>query len=201
MVRGLILGLTVLASGCASLGRHHDDIAPAPAPAEAERVGMQVQIADGVLLTLPAPPNFPETRTIVQTGRAQYGDQRGAFDAVLSLSPERVEIVIAMIAGPRLVTVEWDAAGVREERAIYAPASIPVENMLADIFLTTWPPDAVAAALPEGVELTVGEDGVRTIRRGEEVIIQITPDSTTARTVVRNAALGYEVALVTQSQE
>ena len=201
MRAALILGLSVLASGCASL-RHRDvELTPTPAP-EAEHVGLQVRIAEGVSLTLPEPPNYPETRTIVQTGRAQYGDQRGAFDAVLSLSPERVQIVIAMIAGPRLVTVDWDDAGVREDRAIYAPGSIPVENMLADIFMTTWPPDAVAAALPEGVTLTVGEDGARTIRRGDEIIVEIAQDpANTARTVVRNAALGYEVTLVTQSQE
>lgn len=197
-MRRLVIALAVAASGCALTGRDRD---PLPTPI-AENSGMQVQIAQGVMLTLPEPPNYPETRTIVQTGRAQYGDTRGAFDAVLSLSPERVEIVLAMVGGPRLVTIDWDEAGVREERAVFAPDSIPVENILADIFMATWPADAVTAALPDGVGLTVGDDGARTIRRGDDVLIEIACDpANAARTVVRNASLGYEVTLITQSQE
>jgi hypothetical protein len=201
MVRILSLVLATLASGCASLPklpsfplmRRDEIVAPD---------GVQARIAEGVVLTLPQPPNYPDERTIVQTGRAQYGDRQGAFDAVVSLSPDRVEIVLAMAGGPRLATIDWDAQGVREERAVFAPDSVPVENILADIFMTAWPSEAVAESLPDGLALAVSEGGVRTIRNGEDIIVEIAPDaSNPARTVVRNAALGYEVTLITQSQD
>lgn len=188
-----------LASGCASLPtgallHRHEAIAASS--------GVQARIAADAVLTLPAPPNYPGVRTIVQSGRAHYGDRDGAFDAVLSLSPERVEIVLAMAAGPRLATIDWDAHGVREERAVFAPDNVPVANILADIFVSTWPADAVAEALPEGLKLRVSEDGGRVISRGAETIVDITPDpAQPGRIVVRNAALGYQVTLITQSQD
>lgn len=201
MVRKLALAFAALASGCASLPQlptlpliHRDEVVATPS--------LQARIAEGVVLTLPQPPNYPDTRTIVQSGRAQYADHQGAFDAVLSLSPEHVEIVLAMAVGPRLATINWDSEGVREERALYAPNNVPVENILADIFMSVWPANAVAEALPDGLALTVAEDGARTVRRGEEVIVEITTDpANPARTMVRNAALGYEVSLFSQSQD
>jgi len=188
MVRPLILALAALTAGCASTPDE-------PRPT--------ARIAADVALTLPLPPGYPDTRSIVQTGRARYADHQAAFEAVLTLSPERAEIVLIMLGGPRLATITWDETGIAEDRSVFAPDSVPVENILADIFLSVWPAEAVAEALPEGVELVVDADiGARTIRRGEEIIAIITPDpDDPRRTLIRNEAFGYEVAIVSQSQE
>jgi hypothetical protein len=182
-VRGLALLLAALASGCA-LGPD----------------GPTARIADDVALTLPTPPDYPEQRTIVQTGRARYGELQAAFEAVISLAPERTEIVLAVVSGPRLATIVWDEEGVREDRTLFAPVGVPVENILADIFVAVWPAEAVEDSLPDGVSLTVDENGTRTIGRDGVVIMTVAPDAADAsRTLVRNDAFGYEVAIVSQT--
>jgi hypothetical protein len=186
MVRTLVLASVALLAACAS----QPDASPARA-----------LIAPDVALTLPTPPAYPETRTIMQTARAKYGPTEAAFEAVVSLSPEQAEIVIAILGGPRLATISWDETGVHEERTPIAPPQVPTANILADLFVALWPLEAVAAALPEGV--TVAEaDGVRTISQGGTAIMIVTPDSTNpARSVVRNEAFGYEVRVVSQNLE
>lgn len=201
----LTLPLAALASGCAVLP---DAWTPSWLPfsgdktAPATKEGLRAFIADDVALDLPTPPGYPEERTIVQTGRAQFGERRAAFEAVLSLGPERTQIVLMMPAGPRLSTITWDANGVHEDRAPFVPDSMPVENILADIFITVWPEGIVAGTLPENVKLEVAADGTRTIRRGDEVILTVGPDPTDPlRFLVRNEALGYEVAMVREPEE
>ncbi len=187
MVRTLVLALAALLASCGS--------SPDAEPARA-------LIAPDVALTLPTPPAYPETRTIMQTARAKYGPTEAAFEAVVSLSPERAEIVIAILGGPRLATISWDESGVQEERAPIAPPQVPTANILSDLFVALWPLEAVAAALPEGVTVTEGEGGVRTISQGGVALMTVTPDATNAaRSVVRNEAFGYEVRVVSQNLE
>lgn len=187
MARALILALCALAASCAST--------PAAAP-------LQARIASDVLLTLPLPPGYPDTRVIQQIGQGRYGEHESAFEAVLSLAPARVEIVLTMLGGPRLATITWDEAGIREARSPFAPDEVPVQNILADVFVSMWPAEAVAHALPEGVRLSVEEDGARTVSRGDEVLVSVIPDAENpARSVVRNALFGYEVIIVNQRLE
>lgn len=187
-MRGLILSLAALAAACAT--------APEPAPAPMAR------IAADVALTLPTPPGYPETATLLQTVRGQFGERRGVVEAVLSLSPERVEIVLTAAGGPRLATVTWDDAGVREDRLPLAGDAVPVENILADIFVSLWPVEAVEAALPDAAELIITDDGARSITRNGDVIVSIRSDAENpARTLVRNEAFGYDLTIVTQSLE
>jgi hypothetical protein len=162
---------------------------------------LHARIANDVTLTLPAPPAYPEAATIVQTGHAQYGERQAVFEAVLSLSPDDVQIVITMLGGPRLATVTWTDHGVRARRTPLAPPNVPIENILADIFVTEWPAEIVSASLPAGVTLDVGADGARAIKRGDEVIVSVTPDAANpARKVIHNLALGYQVSIVDQRQ-
>lgn len=206
MVRAyLALPLAALASGCALIP---DAWTPSWLPfvgnknATAEPEGLRAEIADDLTLVLPTPPGYPEERTIIQTGRAQFGERRAAFEAVLALGPERTEIVLMMPAGPRLSTIVWDATGVHEDRAPFVPDSLPVENILADIFVTVWPEASVAGTLPEGVTMEVADDGRRTIRRGDEIILTVGPDAADpSRFVVRNEAIGYEVVMTRQEEE
>lgn len=190
------LGLTVLlltVTGCATAPRD-----PSHATAGAE---LQARIAPDIVLTLPSPPAYPQTRTLMQAGQIRHGDRQAAFESILALSPDEVEIVITMAGGGlRLSTITWTAAGVRETRSPIAPDSIPVANILADIFIALWPAEAINAALPEGVTLTETADGGRQVRRGDELISEIVPDAANpARRVSRNLAFGYEVTITSRS--
>lgn len=189
MVRRLILASAALAAACGS--------------SEPEPDGrLRAHIAEDVVLTLPSPPAYPEVRTLSQIVRARYGEREAAFEAVLDLSPERAGIVITILGGPRLATLTWTEDGVEEERTLLAPTGVPVENILADIFLVVWPEEAVAASLPEGIELEVGADGGRIVRSETGPIVEVVPDPhNPARTLVRNRAFGYEVAIITQTVE
>lgn len=189
-MRGLIVLAALLLASCVSLGGR--DSAPAPT----------ARIAPDVALTLPTPPGYPETATYMQTVRGQFGERSGVVEAVLSLSPERVEIVLTAAGGPRLATVTWDGAGITEERLPLAGDAVPVENILADIFLSLWPVETVEAALPRNAALVVAADGARSVVRDGETIIAITPDpANPARSVVRNTAFGYDLTIVTQRLE
>lgn len=178
--------MAALAVGCAAAP-------PRSVPAHA-------QIAQDVQLELPLPPNFPRAQTLHQLGRARWGERTLAFDAVLTLSPDAAEIVIAAASGPRLATIAWDKSGVRRTLAARAPRDIPVENLLADVFLLLWPAEAVAAALPADISLAESPDGARILRRAGQVLVEITPDPVQpARTLIRNHAFGYEVSVLSQS--
>lgn len=188
MARGLIFALAVLVAACGG----------APDPAPGGRV--RARIAEDVTLTLPSPPAYPGTRMMTQVVRASYGGRSAAFEAVLSIGPDETVIVLTVLGGPRLATVTWNGDGVREERTLLAPEGVPVENIVADMFMTVWPEDAVRAALPDGVHLVVGEHGGRTVRRGDDIIMEITPDAADpSRVSVRNLAFDYQVEIVSQT--
>ncbi|WP_420478913.1 DUF3261 domain-containing protein [Brevundimonas sp. FT23028] len=188
---GLTLVLAV--TGCATAPRE-----PSRATAGA---ALQARIAPDIVLTLPTPPAYPQTRTLMQAGQIRHGNRQAAFESILSLSPEEVEIVITMAGGGlRLSTIRWTTEGVLETRSPIAPDSIPVANILADIFIALWPAEAINAALPEGVTLTETADGGRQVRRGDELVSEITPDpANPARRTSRNLAFGYEVAIVSRA--
>lgn len=189
MDQRLILAFAVAVGACSR-----------PEPADDGR--LRAHIAEDVALVLPSPPGYPETRTMTQVVRARYGAQGAVFESVLSLSPDEVTIIITVLGGPRVATLTWNEDGVREDRTLLAPAGVPVENILADLFLVVWPDEAVAEALPEGVVLVRGENGVRLLQKDGETIVEVTADAADpSRAVVRNLAFGYEVAITTQTVE
>lgn len=191
MVRALAALLATFAAAC----NGGPEVAPlAPPPPQA-------RIAPDLMLTLPVPPGYPETRTGVQIVRSRHLGVEVAVEAVLALGPEETVIILTVPGGPRLATITWDRDGVRAERAPFAPEAAPVENVLSDIFFTRWPAESITASLPAGVEFSV-EGDARMLRRDGEIILEAAPDvSDPKRLVVRNHALGYEITITTQSQE
>lgn len=162
---------------------------------------LTARIAPDVTLALPAPPNYPETRALTQIIRARRDGETRAFEAALTLSPAEVVIVIAAVAGPRLATITWTGEGVSQDRAALAPDAVPVENVLADIFVGMWPAEAVRASLPDGVELSE-ETGVRILSRGDEQLILVVTDPANPHvTTLTNVALGYELTIRSRSDE
>lgn len=164
--------------------------------------GPRANIARDVTVELPVLPSYPETVTYSQVLRARYGWRSATLETVLSLSPETVEAVLTVPGGPRVATVRWNGEGVTVDRTVFTPPDLAPENMMADLFIAYWPEEQVRGILPRGVELVVAENGARTLRQGETVILQITPDAETPnRLSIKNELLNYELTLDTQVLE
>jgi hypothetical protein len=191
MVRQLILALSALTLAACNGER------PPPAPG-----GPRAAIAPEVIVTLPVLPGYPETRTYAQVLRARYGWRSATLETILSLTPETVEAVLAVPGGPRVATVRWSESGVSVDRTVFTPPDLAPENMMADLFIAYWPADMVREALPRGVVMDVSEDGARVVRRGDEVILSITPDAEAPnRLAISNALLNYELTIESQALE
>jgi hypothetical protein len=168
-----------------------------PIPGRDRDVAQTIPLAEGLVLSLPSRPGYPEVRNLSQVVRAHYGEETGVFEAALSLSPERVEIVVTAASGPRLATITWDEDGIKEDRSLLAPGGIPVGNLLSDIFISLWPRDMVAAALPGDVDVVDEADGGRTISRAGVALIEVRPDAANpSRRTMRNLSFGYDLLIV-----
>lgn len=159
-----------------------------------------VPLAPDARFALPARPDYPDTDLLVQTVIGQYDDRRTAFQAVLELSPSRAHIVLTAASGPRIMSIDWTDAGLAIDRAALAPDELSGLDVLGDIFLSLWPHEAVAAALPAGYQVTDTEQG-RTISNGEVVVVQITTEASEGgvrRSTFENLAFGYKLTIVTE---
>lgn len=170
---------------------------PEPGPA-----GPRANIARDVTIELPLLPGYPEARVYSQVLRARYGWRSATLETVLTLGPEAVEIVLTVPSGPRVATVRWNEGGVGVDRTVFTPPDLAPENMMADIFIAFWPEHMVREALPAGVRLYVADDGARSVRRGDDVILTITPDAENPQRLnVRNETLNYELTIDSQALE
>jgi hypothetical protein len=183
---GAVVGAAL--AGCAGL----PDSAHTPA-------GVAV-IGRGASLVLPTPPGYPDRKSLTQAVIADARGRRMAFDAVLDLSPETVEVAIAAPSGPRLAGITWTAKGVTPLDATAAPKGLRSENLLADIFMTLWPRAAVEAALRPAGEVRDLPDGAgRIVLVGgvPRVEIRTVKDADGGtRTTVRNLDFGYTLTLI-----
>lgn len=157
---------------------------------------LTARLGDGVELRLPTPPGYPEARTLSQIIRFDYGSRSGVIEATLALTPERADIVLTAPAGPRLATIAWTRNGVDVDRTVLAPLDLPVENILADVFVLLWPREAVAQALPAACAVGDADDGGRTLACGGAPLVRIEPDPRDpGGRILRNRALGYVLSI------
>lgn len=158
-------------------------------------------IGRDIQLSLPTPPGYPEPISLFQTATGRKDHRKVAFQAALELSPDRVDVVILAPAGPRVLSILWTGEGVVEDRSLMAPDGLTGLNILADIFVSLWPLEAVEAALPAGV--TVSEEGgARRIASDGRVVLEVVsgpPGS--AQQVLRNLDFGYEMTIQTEADE
>ena len=165
--------LAVALSGCFSTRT----IEP-PAPEMVDDVDVRpnaiakVQIAEDVELTLPLMPGYPQDALLFQTLVGRYDGRTRAFQATLSLSPDRVEVVLLAPSGPRVMQLTWTEQGIEETCSNLAPEDLNGLNILADIFLSTWPKQSVIDALPDNAVLLTG-DGNREIWSGKQRLIDL----------------------------
>lgn len=111
-------------------------------------------IGRGVELTLPKKPNYPDQLNAIQTMVAKHDGHTKALQAVLSADENRVNVVMMLANGPRIMEVEWTEFELLETRSDFAPKELSGLNILADIFLVFWPLESVEQALPDHVYVT-----------------------------------------------
>lgn len=203
MKRIALIALAALATGC-STTRTLGQSDAAPESDVAPKAAAQVSIAERVVLSLPATPGYPEERLLFQTLIGRYEARTRGFQATLSLSPERVEIILLAASGPRVMELAWTAEGIVETRSRLAPEDLDGLNILADIFISVWPKEAVAAALPQNAALLDGEGG-REIWRGETRIIDIehrgVDDAGRSRSRLTHLERGYVLDIISEDLE
>lgn len=157
-------------------------------------------IGHGASLVLPRPPGYPGRKSLTQTVIADARGRRMAFDAVLDLSPEAVEMAIAAPSGPRLVEISWNTEGVSPLDPKVAPKGLRSENLLADVFMTLWPKAQVESALrPAGEVRDLPDGSGRTILVGgvpRVKIVTVPADGGGTRTNVRNLDFHYSLTLI-----
>ena len=128
-----------------------------------------VRIAPALDLVLPRPSDLGRSLDATQLVQAHYGDQTMVFEGHVSVTPERVLLVVVDPLGRRALSVTWTDAGVSYDAAPWLPATVRPENMLADIVVLYWPEAIVRQALVGGS--LVATPGTRSILvAGHEVI-------------------------------
>lgn len=186
-----LLAAGLLLAGCATAP-------PGPPPPP----GVAAVARDRVWLTLPTPPGYPAEEEMAQSIVAAYGPRKVAFDALVSLSPRAVTIIVTAPSGPRVAQIDWDAQGVRSKTDGPPPPGFRAENVLADMVLTHWPKAALEKALAGRLEVWDYPDGHRKLVRGRELVVDIPPpvrdaDGSSKRTLT-NHDFGYSLTIVSR---
>jgi len=161
---------------------------------------------NALYLTLPLPPGFPDEREMAQSVVADYGPRKIAFDALVSLSPDRVIVIVTAPAGPRIARIDWTKDGVAVQTEGPPPPGFRAENVLADLVLANWPKAAVESAINNRLLVWDFADGRRKLVRegadGRELVIDITAPVAdgdgSVRRVLTNHDFGYSLTLVTR---
>ncbi|WGM40549.1 DUF3261 domain-containing protein [Caulobacter sp. NIBR1757] len=189
--------LTLLLAGTLLAGCVTGPPAGPPPPA-----GVAAVARDRVYLTLPLPPAYPGEKEMAQSIVAQYGPRKVAFDALVSLSPQKVTVIVTAPAGPRVAQIDWDATGVRTKTDGAPPPGFRGENVLADLVMTSWPRTALEKALGGRLEVWDYPDGHRKLVRDRELVVDIPPavrdaDGSSKRTLT-NHDFGYTLTIVSR---
>jgi hypothetical protein len=179
------IALAAMAAGCTTVRPVEGRVAP---------------LGKSLELQLPATPGYPEKFDATQTIIAQYGERRTALQAVLTLSPDKADVVLTSANGPRILSITWTGKGIYEDRTALAPAELKGVNILADIFMSLWPAASVQAALPEGVTVSETAKG-RTIASSGHVIVEIETleaGAASSRQKLTNKDFGYSLTIITE---
>jgi hypothetical protein len=167
--------------------------------------GVAAVARDQLYLTLPLPPGYPEEKEMAQSIVATYGPRKVAFDALVSLGPDKVTVIVTAPAGPRVAQIDWTAEGIVSRTEGAPPPGFRGENVLADMVMTHWPKAALEKALGGRLEVWDYPDGRRKLVRGRELVIDIAPperdaDGSTKR-VLTNYDFNYSLTIVSREPQ
>ena len=182
-LRAVWLGVAVLA-GCT-----------APQPA----APLRVALAPDLVMTLPPPSELGRELHLAHLVTARYGDRVASFEGHIEADAGHFRLVVLDPLGRVALTLDWNGAVLVYQAAAWVPEALRGENMLADLVLIYWPPEALQRALrPAGAGLAASDRQRVVTRNGQEIIrAEFTPgpgaDPIGARAQFRNLAFGYSL--------
>lgn len=140
-----MLGMALLLAGCA--------LQPAP-----QRKSTAQAVASSPWLAL-APAALGCSAAVQQRLTVQPpGQAAKELDALLEVDANSMKLAILNL-GQMVGTLEWDGAQLQPQLSRWWPAVLEPEQVLSDVQLAFWPPQAISATLPEGWSLAVSEAG------------------------------------------
>ena len=117
------------------------------------------------------------------------------FELEALLEVDADELRLALLAlGQVAARLRWDGRELTEQYAVGWPSHVSGERILTDLQFVHWPPDAIAAALPQGWELS-DESGLRELRWHERLIASARTEDP-ASIALDNWADGYHMRIV-----
>jgi hypothetical protein len=125
-------------------------------------------------LPLLAPATLGESRTVQQVLHVAFGDRDATLNAVLSLTPEKLQVVGLNAVGLRLFTVEYAGGELKSERAPGLPAEVDPARVLSDLQLAFWPLSALQAATRDtAYEIIEPYARARRLKRNGRLIAEV----------------------------
>lgn len=189
----LILVTAFLQIGCASM--------PVEPPSEKVFIGPEI----GVKLSFLSLPR--KTIEAEQLITANYSDQTMTFQGQVSLTPNRLYMVLYDPFGRPGITIEWSSYHIDYAKSSAVPKKLNPENILADFVIMNWPVKSVRQLLvSSGAE--VHEAGNhRQIMKDGKVIIDIEYSSPSKKSLVEgrityhHVVWGYTLNIQSARQE
>lgn len=125
----------------------------------------------GIFLLPPSEAGFEASLT------QEVSFERGAtrFDSTALLEVSSTEVVLVGLSpfGTRMLSLRWDGKKLIQERDRSIPKELPLELILRDIQLATWPAASVRAALPSPAWKLQDTGSERILLKDGKVVVRI----------------------------
>jgi hypothetical protein len=157
-------------------------------------------IAPGLQFAMPTGRELGYSIEATQLITAHVRDQVQAFQAYVSVTPDKITIIAFDPFGGRALTVTATDDGIQTEVAPMVPAVLRPANILADVAIVYWPTPAVRRGLAGSSAALYDSSSERTIADNGREIVHVSYDGPHENTWtkvahLRNIAFGYELDL------
>jgi hypothetical protein len=171
-------------------------------PVSAEEAALPL-VAPKRQIVLPLPAELGRSVDAAQIITLRRDGKVFAFEARLSVTPERLLLVGVDSLGRRAMTMHWSEAGLSSEVAPWVPSTLRPGSVLADLVLLYWPEPAVRTALARSGMTFAGSPRERSILGEEGPILKASygfdlQRRWTGHLHYRNYAWGYEVEILSE---
>lgn len=156
-------------------------------------------IGPDLVMVLPPPADLGRDVRMDHLVTARYGDRVVNFEGHIEVTGGRFQMAVIDPLGRKALTVDWTGDDIAYSPAPWIPEVLQPQNILADLVLIYWPPEALRRALaPAHAALEAAPGHRAVVRDGVEIIrIDFFPGDggVTAATRVsyRNLVFGYSL--------
>jgi hypothetical protein len=158
------------------------------------------RIAPGLELLIPPGRELGYSIEATQLITAHFRDKVQVFQAYVSVSPEKINLIALDPFGNRALTVSATDEAIHTEAAPIVPTVLRPENILADLAIVYWPASAVRRRLVGTSASLYDDQSERKINFDGREVVQVIYESPhehswAKRAHLHNIAYGYELDL------